>query len=162
MFPWSWYTPIVAVVAKVVTIIWKKGISTSNIATGTSKSATFNSSNVNVFDIDSGDKVFSTNNDMIISDIKIQVVGAATGVTWELGYGTIVDSRTGWTKLWGNAGDANIIHTIPRDIFLPKGNYITLFKTSGTDTLRWEGSITISQTVTADSNLNDDMEGNAP
>ncbi len=146
----------------VVTITWSDGIDITQISgTGTLSTKFIDSPNVKIVDIDSNDNVFSTNKNMIVNSITIRSTGGSNA-DFELGYGTTVDSITGWMKLWsGNVTDTTPLSN-SRRIFLPKGNYLTLHRTGGTNNLFFDGDISISQEVTPDSNLNDDMEGNSP
>ena len=144
----------------ITTITWTNGLATT-LLTGTQiASAKFLAAgNKTIMNIDAGDHVFSTNNDMIISALGLST--STSSAVFEVGYGTTVDSISGWTMLWtGSATTTGA--ALPRPMFLPKGNYLTLRRISGGGTLRYTGAIIATQTVVADSNLNDDMEGNSP
>lgn len=157
--PWVFYQEIGVVVDDVATISWNKGLDEAEI-TGV-KSAFFRTvPSRDVMIIDSADKIFSTNNDMIISSLPI--VSDVNTAEIEIGYGPVVDSTSGWTRLFSATTIAGQTLDIPRRIFMPKGNFITLNKVSGTGNLHFTGSISISQTITLDSELNNDMEGNSP
>ena len=146
----------------VVTITWNDGIDITQISgTGTLSAKFVTSPDEKIMDIDSNDNVFSTNKDMIVSEITISSTGDGNA-DFELGYGPTVDSITGWTKLWSGNVTAATPLSNPRRIFLSKGNYLTLHRIGGTQNLLFDGDISISQEVAADSNLNDDMEGNSP
>ena len=157
--PWVFYQEIVEVVGDVVTITWSKGINQTEI-TSTTSAFFVGSPNVDIMDIDSNDEVFSTNSDMIISSLPLTSATQSSSI--ELGYGPTNGSTSGWTKLFTATITAGQTIDIPRRIFLPKGNFITVDKTGGSGNLKFTGTISIQQTVPLDSDINNDMEGNSP
>ena len=150
---------VVEVVDKVATITWSKGLDEA-VFTGANSIFFVGSPNVEIMDIDNGDKIFSTNNDMIVSSLSLESGSNTSNI--ELGYGPTNDSTVGWTKLWTVTVPSGGIINIPRKFFLPKGNFLTVNKVGGTGNLHFTGTISIQQTVPLDSDLNDDMEGNSP
>ena len=147
------------VIEGVPTITWNTGFDGLNLSAGQIESLQFSAAGDDVMEIDGADYVFSTANGMIVTSLS--VVTTSLNAVYEIGYGPTVDSISGWTKLWGGNASTSA-DTLPRAMYIPAGNYLTLRHVSGTAlNLRVVG-ITITQEVAADSNLNDDMDGNSP
>ena len=141
------------------TIIWNQGFDPLNLSTGQIESLQFNTSADDVMVIDDADHVFSTANGMIVTSLTVDTTSGSA--VYEIGYGPTVDSISGWTKLWGGSTFSSA-DTLPRAMYIPAGNYLTLRHVSGTGLNLRVTNITITQEVAADSNLNDDMDGNSP
>ena len=148
----------VEVIEGVPTITWTGDWDSLNLSTVAAESIKFVTSSAQVMTVDAGDHVFSTAKDMKVTAMDIDQISGSS--TFEVGYGPTVDSTSGWTKLWeGTIATSN--RSPPRTMYIPAGNYLTINRISGTGSIRLN-SMTVTQEVDADSNLNDDMDGNAP